>query len=72
MVEDRFIGPAITLVNTLARGPHAACKLEQATDLDRPTVDRTLRWLKRRRLVIHEGAWRLTELGRIAYHVNHS
>ena len=68
--RDRFLIPAIRVLNALDGSPHAACHLVHTAKLARADVDRALAWLKRRRLVEHEGAWRLTGLGRIAVQAN--
>lgn len=64
--RDRFFIPAVRIISALAASPHAACKLVQTIGFDRETVDRALQWLKRRKLVEHNGAWCLTGLGKIA------
>lgn len=68
--RDRFFIPAVRVLNLLAQSPHAACKLVHPAGLSREEVDRALRWLKRRKLVEHDGAWCLTVLGRIALPAN--
>jgi hypothetical protein len=64
--RDRFFIPAVRILRALANNPHAACKLCHTTGLPRETIDRSLQWLKRRRLIEHVGAWRLSEHGRAA------
>lgn len=64
--RDRFFVPAVRIINCLADGPHSAMKLAQHAGLEREASDRALAWLKRRKLVEHQGAWQLTELGRFA------
>ena len=67
--RDRFFIPSVRILNALGEMPHAACSLVRE-DMDRATVDRVLAWLRRRKLVHYEGAWKLTGLGVIAVSAN--
>lgn len=61
---------ATKVLRALEDGPHAACKLMVPTGMDRSGVTSGIGYLKRRGLVEHVGAWRLTELGKIALNAN--
>lgn len=70
MIQDQtFIMRSKVLV-ALTSSPHAACKLVRRCDLTRDEIDKAIQFLKRRGLIEHNGAWELTELGRIAVNAN--